>query len=165
MTADPRPLRHPALALPPLDPISAPWTGLTREHWEAVADQLLLALRPHATERGAQIRIPGPASDSGVSSDGLEGFARSFLLAAALLAGRQGEDAAGHIAFYADGLAAGGEPGGSDAWPRITECGQAKVEACCLALALDLTRDRKSTRLNSSHVASSYAVCCWKKKK
>src|SRR5690625_3129404 len=89
MTADPRPLRHPALALPPLDPISAPWTGLTREHWEAVADQLLLALRPHATERGAQIRIPGPASDSGVSSDGLEGFARSFLLAAALLAGRQ----------------------------------------------------------------------------
>src|SRR5690625_323738 len=114
MTADPRPLRHPALALPPLDPISAPWTGLTREHWEAVADQLLLALRPHATERGAQIRIPGPASDSGVSSDGLEGFARSFLLAAALLAGRQGEDAAGHIAFYADGLAAGVEPGRSE---------------------------------------------------
>src|SRR5690625_6483560 len=25
--------------------------------------------------------------------------------------------------------------------------------------------DRKSTRLNSSHVASSYAVCCLKKKK
>src|SRR6266513_4316265 len=26
------------------------------------------------------------------------------------------------------------------------------------------TRDRKSTRLNSSHVSSSYAVFCWKKK-
>src|SRR5690625_5982783 len=26
-----------------------------------------------------------------------------------------------------------------------------------------LDRDRKSTRLNSSHVASSYAGCCWKK--
>src|SRR5207249_6178584 len=26
-------------------------------------------------------------------------------------------------------------------------------------------RDRKSTRLNSSHVSSSYAVCCLKKKK
>src|SRR5690625_6693865 len=26
-------------------------------------------------------------------------------------------------------------------------------------------RDRKSTRLNSSHVAISYAVFCWKKKK
>src|SRR5437868_11787451 len=24
--------------------------------------------------------------------------------------------------------------------------------------------DRKSTRLNSSHVSISYAVCCWKKK-
>src|SRR5690625_6290704 len=30
---------------------------------------------------------------------------------------------------------------------------------------LDLTRDRKSTRLNSSHVAISYAVFCLKKKK
>src|SRR5690625_6193319 len=28
-----------------------------------------------------------------------------------------------------------------------------------------LTKDRKSTRLNSSHVASSYAVFCLKKKK
>src|SRR5690625_5414551 len=26
-------------------------------------------------------------------------------------------------------------------------------------------KDRKSTRLNSSHVASSYAVCCLKKKR
>lgn len=139
-TADPRPLRHPALALPPLDVESAPYTGITRGHWEAVADQLLQALRPHATEGGAQIRLPGPTSDSGASSDGLEGFARSFLLAAALLAGRQGEDAAGHIERYASGLAAGVEPGGRDAWPRIVECEQAKVEACCLALALDLTR-------------------------
>src|SRR5437870_9298316 len=31
-------------------------------------------------------------------------------------------------------------------------------------LALDLMLDRKSTRLNSSHVASSYAVFCLKKK-
>src|SRR5690625_6767442 len=29
----------------------------------------------------------------------------------------------------------------------------------------DFTRDRKSTRLNSSHVAISYAVSCLKKKK
>src|SRR5690625_6466274 len=103
MTADPRPLRHPALALPPLDPISAPWTGLTREQWEAVADQLLLALRPHAAEHGAQIRIPGPASDSGVSSDGVEGFARPLLLAAARLGRRRGVDAAGNTAREADG--------------------------------------------------------------
>src|SRR5439155_11299073 len=30
--------------------------------------------------------------------------------------------------------------------------------------AVMLTTDRKSTRLNSSHVAISYAVCCLKKK-
>src|SRR5690606_39392343 len=34
-----------------------------------------------------------------------------------------------------------------------------------LGLALDLGRDRKSTRLNSSHVKISYAVFCLKKKK
>src|SRR5690625_6717689 len=36
------------------------------------------------------------------------------------------------------------------------------TEASCVPLA---TRDRKSTRLNSSHVAISYAVFCLKKKK
>src|SRR5690606_41428974 len=34
-----------------------------------------------------------------------------------------------------------------------------------LAQALNNNRDRKSTRLNSSHVKSSYAVFCLKKKK
>src|SRR5690606_41512158 len=29
---------------------------------------------------------------------------------------------------------------------------------------LQLSLDRKSTRLNSSHVKISYAVCCWKDK-
>src|SRR5690625_6401858 len=33
------------------------------------------------------------------------------------------------------------------------------------AVAVDIERDRKSTRLNSSHVAISYAVFCLKKKK
>src|SRR5439155_22725831 len=33
------------------------------------------------------------------------------------------------------------------------------------SLLISLTRDRKSTRLNSSHVAISYAVFCLKKKK
>src|SRR5699024_11763099 len=33
-----------------------------------------------------------------------------------------------------------------------------------LALGLSVPQDRKSTRLNSSHVSISYAVFCWKKK-
>src|SRR5207302_10464416 len=35
----------------------------------------------------------------------------------------------------------------------------------CLLLAQDDAKDRKSTRLNSSHVKISYAVFCLKKKK
>src|SRR5438874_8676993 len=38
-----------------------------------------------------------------------------------------------------------------------------KASACAAGTSAD--RDRKSTRLNSSHVESSYAVCCLKKKK
>src|SRR5688500_19315392 len=39
--------------------------------------------------------------------------------------------------------------------------------AATWVLSRDVTsplRDRKSTRLNSSHLVSSYAVCSWKKK-
>src|SRR5207249_8507354 len=36
--------------------------------------------------------------------------------------------------------------------------------AFCESQRADFTRDRKSTRLNSSHVSSSYAVFCLKKK-
>src|SRR5690625_6155894 len=44
--------------------------------------------------------------------------------------------------------------------------GHAEHLACLLAQALDVLTllDRKSTRLNSSHVAISYAVFCLKKK-
>src|SRR5437660_4324845 len=38
-------------------------------------------------------------------------------------------------------------------------------ESNCLGTMRDAARDRKSTRLNSSHVAISYAVFCLKKKK
>src|SRR5699024_12138729 len=35
----------------------------------------------------------------------------------------------------------------------------------CVVMAIICARDRKSTRLNSSHVSISYAVFCLKKKK
>src|SRR3712207_8095737 len=43
--------------------------------------------------------------------------------------------------------------------------GAADEEGNVEALALHLARDRKSTRLNSSHANISYAVFCLKKKK
>src|SRR5690349_23968873 len=40
-----------------------------------------------------------------------------------------------------------------------------RTRANCVSKAADATSDRKSTRLNSSHVEISYAVFCLKKKK
>src|SRR4051812_49775668 len=40
-----------------------------------------------------------------------------------------------------------------------------RVDLARAQLALRLTEDRKSTRLNSSHMSISYAVFCLKKKK
>lgn len=128
------------IPLPPLDRGLSPLTGFTREHWEAVADHLLLALRPHASAGRALFNPPGRPSGSGALSDGLEGFARSFLLAAGLIRARGDADPHRHAEWYAAGLAAGVDPGAEDPWPRPVDRPQAKVEACALALALDATR-------------------------
>lgn len=119
----------------------APRTGWGRAHWEAVSENLLLSLRPHASEDWARILPPGRYSGSGPESDGLEGFARSFLIAALLLKGRGGEDPHGHASRYARGLAAGADPQSPTAWPRPATCPQAKVEAASIVLALDMTRE------------------------
>src|SRR5690606_42153854 len=48
---------------------------------------------------------------------------------------------------------------------RNTRQGQQGQACCCNGVALHDIPDRKSTRLNSSHVKSSYAGFCLKKKK
>src|SRR5947199_6382417 len=47
---------------------------------------------------------------------------------------------------------------------QLGECGQPRLSAA-LRAAREEARDRKSTRLNSSHLGISYAVFCLKKKK
>src|SRR5438045_8022971 len=42
---------------------------------------------------------------------------------------------------------------------------QTQNQLCVLSIRLLLAQDRKSTRLNSSHLGISYAVFCLKKKK
>ncbi|CAM5654667.1 hypothetical protein [Streptomyces afghaniensis 772] [Streptomyces afghaniensis] len=126
--------------LPPPDPLTSPLTGWTRAHWEAIADRLLDALTPYASPGLAQYRLPGPPSHSGPWSDGLEGFARSFLLAAFRIAGAGGQGVPGLIERYAAGLAAGTDPHGPDRWPPITDRSQPMVEAASLAIALHETR-------------------------
>ncbi|MDN3297638.1 DUF2264 domain-containing protein [Streptomyces ficellus] len=134
------------LRLPPDDRALSPHTGFTRAHWEAAADGLVRAAWRWATPGGALLDLPGRPSVSGVRSDGLEGYARTFLAAAFRVAGAGGEDPHGFLGRYADGLAAGTRtPGREDteSWPLILDHhvqGQPMVESASVALGLRLTR-------------------------
>ncbi|MGJ9373841.1 DUF2264 domain-containing protein [Nesterenkonia sp. CF4.4] len=132
--------------LPPLDFGLSPETGFTRAHWESVADAMVASAWEWSSPRGARIDLPGRASASGVRSDGLEGFARTFLAAAFRVAGAHGEDPHDWMGRYARGLVAGTRtPGVEDAesWPWIRDYdvfGQPMVESASIALGLRLTR-------------------------
>ncbi|MER6362787.1 DUF2264 domain-containing protein [Kitasatospora sp. NPDC001527] len=138
------------MPLPPEDRRLSPRTGWTRAHWEAVADDLLAAVRPHASPGHALIDLPGTRpSWSGRRSDALEGYARTFLPAALRIAGAGGADPHGLLERYAAGLDSGtrrptGErdlaDGDRESWPLITDRGQAMVESASIAFALRLTR-------------------------
>ncbi|RKE18444.1 DUF2264 domain-containing protein [Streptomyces sp. TLI_171] len=140
---------HP-LPLPPEDRELSPYTGWTRAHWEAAADHLLAAVRPYAGPGHALINLPGARpSWSGRRSDGLEGYARTFLLAAIRVAGAGGADPNGLLERYAEGLATGTRhptaerelaDGDLGSWGAVTDRGQAMVEAASVALGLRLTR-------------------------
>ncbi|MFG1704751.1 DUF2264 domain-containing protein [Nonomuraea sp. M3C6] len=118
--------------LPAEDRTLSPYTGWTRRHWEALADDLLATVEPYRSEDGATIRLPGRASWS--DCDGMEGFARTFLIAAFRVAG--GGPAA-LLEPYRAGFVSG--PG---AWPAVKDRFQPMVEAASLALGLWLTRER-----------------------
>jgi hypothetical protein len=118
----------------------ARYTGWTRGTLADFADRLLLATSAHASQRGALIALPGPEGGYGARVDGLEGFARTFLLAGFRVAGERGDDPHGYAERYADGIAAGVDPDSPERWVRLDEHPQAKVEAASIALILDMTR-------------------------
>ena len=130
----------PALALPALDRVLSPHTGLTRDHWCAYADYLLRSAHRYGTADHANIHLPGASSAYGPRSDSLEAFARTFLLASFRIAGDP-QDTGWIAEWYARGLDAGTDPANPDRWPTPGELGQAKVEAASLAVGLALTRD------------------------
>jgi len=136
------------LPLPAEDRRLSPVTGLGREHWGQIADNLLLAVRRYASAEGAQLDLPGRPSRSGALSDGLEGWARTFALAAIRVRGDVGADPHGHLAFYRRGLVAGtrhatGGPRTDESWQdirSIADAGQPMVESASVALGLHLSR-------------------------
>lgn len=139
-----------------LDRVRSPRTGWTRGTWLALADTLLDGARPFASPGHARITPPGPAGGYGRDVDGLEGFARTFLLAGFRLAGERGADPTHLAEWYARGIATGTDPHAPDRWVRLDEHAQAKVEAASIALVLDLTRpwiwDRLAPRVQEQVV-------------
>ncbi|GAA5049507.1 hypothetical protein HNP84_004260 [Thermocatellispora tengchongensis] len=146
------------LRLPPADPHLSGHTGWTRAHWESVADHLLESVVPYASDGFAQFRLPGAPSRQGVVSDGLEGFARTFLLAAFRIAGAGGDVPAALLERYAAGLVAGTDPGHPYAWPPLRDMAQPLVEAASVALALHETRPWLYDRLSP---AQQERVVAW----
>ena len=111
-----------------------------RARWVAYADRLLAGARAYASPDHAQINLPGEQGGYGRAVDGLEGFARTFLLGAFRLAGSRGRGLDELTLFYQRGIEAGVDPHRADHWVRMDEHPQAKVEAASIALALDMTR-------------------------
>ncbi len=89
----------------------------------------------------ARITFEGPAGGYGSDIDGLEGFARTFLLAGFILKGSMGAVGREAAEWYGRGLAAGVDPSSPERWTRLDEHPQAKVEAASIALILDMTRE------------------------
>ncbi|MFI5896325.1 DUF2264 domain-containing protein [Actinoplanes sp. NPDC051513] len=128
---------------------SADWS---RDDWVRLADRMLAAARRHASPGHARITFPGPVGGYGRAIDGLEGFARTFLLAGFRIAGERGHGMDELADRYAKGLATGTDPHAPEGerWPRLDEHAQAKVEAASIALILDQTRPWIWDRLDES---------------
>ncbi|ALV46369.1 hypothetical protein MB46_13620 [Arthrobacter alpinus] len=141
----------------PLNWERSPYTGWTREHFGDFADSLLLKARQWAGPHNSHITPPGAAGGYGRKVDGLEGFARTAMLAGFRLAGDNGADPHGFGQWYAEGFRHGTDPHSPYAWVRPDEHDQAKVEAAALALFLDHTRtwvwDRMESRVQEQIIA------------
>lgn len=123
-------------AATPPEPACPPAIGWSRADWERLADRALAAVRPYATPDHALIHLPGPESRSGRRGDGLQAFARTFLLAGFRLARGGERDPEGLAEWYAAGLTAGTDPDSAGRWPELGRCAQAQVECALMAIAL-----------------------------
>jgi hypothetical protein len=107
----------------------------------ATADRLLEGVRRFASQSNAAVHVPGPhPSSSRGRYEGLEGYARTFLLAAYRLAASDGRAPGDLTDRYSEGLKAGTDLRGAEAWPSIEDYAQPIVEAAFVALALYETR-------------------------
>jgi len=112
----------------------------SRDALVAFADRMLTGAAAWASPGFARITPPGAPGGYGTAVDGLEGFARTFLLAGFRIVGARGEGVDQLIHDYSRGIVTGVDPSSEERWVRLDEHPQAKVEAASLALILDMTR-------------------------
>jgi len=91
----------------------------SRAQWVDYADRLIDGARAFASPGHALITPPGDAGGYGRTVDGLEGFARTFLLAGFRIAGERGRGVDDLIDFYSRGIATGVDPNAPDRWVRL----------------------------------------------
>ncbi len=134
----------------PTTPHRSPLRSGSREALVAFADRMLSGAAAWASPGFARITPPGATGGYGTAVDGLEGFARTFLLAGFRIAGARGEGVDRLIHDYSRGIAAGVDPASEERWVRLDEHPQAKVEAASIALILDMTRPWIWDRLDAT---------------
>jgi len=112
----------------------------TRDQLRDYALTMLDAAMAHGSPTHARIYFDGTVGGYGHDVDGLEGFARTFLMVGFILKGSDGAEGREAAEWYKQGLIAGVDPSSPERWVRLDEHPQAKVEAASLALVLDMTR-------------------------
>jgi hypothetical protein len=128
--------------------------GLPSKSYEDAFLYLLEGFVNYRSPMGARANWPGAPSDHGRATDGLEGFARFFPLAASWLAsGRPDEVEVGGrkvsiTAMLREGLLAGTDRDGPEFWGVITSGNQRLFESADVAIGVWLTRDRIWAKLD-----------------
>jgi len=132
----------------PYDHEASAVSGWTRKHWEESFMRLWSPVARSASSHKARQFIPGPRSHHGRVADELEGFTRSFIMAAPWLSSSDADsfdldgvryDVAG---FYREGILAGTDPADPEYWGDPVDYAQHLVEMASLAWGLWQSRAR-----------------------
>jgi hypothetical protein len=156
----------------PFDFNSSAISGWTRKHWEESFMRLWAPITRSASPHKARQFIPGPRSHHGRVADELEGFTRSFIMAAPWLSSSDADgfeldgvpyDVAG---FYREGILAGTDPTNPEYWGDPVDFAQHLVEMASLTWGLWQSRTRiweRFSEVERGQIAS-YLLACTKVK-
>lgn len=133
-----------------------PSKPLARTAYEMLFRYAFEGFVDYRSPAGARAFYPGGRSSNGLTSDGLEGFARMFPLAAAWLAygGSDSLPVAGRSVsvgkLLTDGLLAGTDPANAEFWGVIGDTEQRVVESADVAIGLWISREQIWSKLDGA---------------